>query len=401
MSKKGAKNSKFRRNNPKRGGPGILVLTETGRESKGRREALEILRYYFYGNDNVQNNANGHTASSTCDDDEHEERSLTMEEEIALLKKGISADAVLQNPKKDNDGSGKGTNNTPFGIYETGCKGTVSIMNTQPKCELISVPIIERKQTSDDNNDGDGKDEKEKGGEACKDTHENGKSTSNDSKRKIADVEADKTDSGETSISTPVQKKIKSDDKKSNNDDSTSNTDEKSNDHTKPKWDPIKTVQKIIHDIRVQNKKAPRSRFVTRMVPVQVTCFASMDEIEANARELIKQYLLPFGINHDGDTLPSFKIEFKKRNCSHIQRQAVVDCVAQIVQELSTEFLNENHDKDDCASKALFRVDLKNPEYSIVIELCRTLCGMSVVPDPLSYRNFNLIKVQEESQVAE
>jgi tRNA(Ser,Leu) C12 N-acetylase TAN1 len=181
------------------------------------------------------------------------------------------------------------------------------------------------------------------------------------------------------------------------------------------KWDPISTVQSIFADIREQNTEAPRSRFVNRMVPMQATCFASMEEIEANVRELLKTFLLPKGVeygkrieegtaNDDGTaSLPSFKIEFKRRNCNHIRREQVVECVAGIIQKLTDDHWN-NLSNDGASStetkqeakKPLFRVDLTDPKYTIIIEICRTLCGMSVVSNATSFKKFNLLMAQGE-----
>jgi tRNA acetyltransferase TAN1 len=179
---------------------------------------------------------------------------------------------------------------------------------------------------------------------------------------------------------------------------------QKMDDIDKPKWDPIKTVQSIFRDIREHNTEAPRSRFVSRMVPIQVTCFASMEEIMANATELIKDFLMPKvnaltkGLE---DKLPSFKIEFKRRNCNHIRREQIVDGIANIVKDLTAQFWsNHSGEKTGDGSKPLFRVDLDNPDYTIIIELCRTLCGMSVVANTKSYKKFNLIVLQEESTAA-
>ena len=44
---------------------------------------------------------------------------------------------------------------------------------------------------------------------------------------------------------------------------------------------------------------------------------------------------------------------------------------------------------------SLFSVDLTNPDYTVVIEVCRTLCTMSVIKDAHSYQLFNLLKIQE------
>jgi len=413
-----------RSKNPPRGGPGILVISETGREIKCQREALEIIRHYFYKQQGV------HAPSSALANDppnhNHQQKEgtnlneskevassnvnvcLSLEEEIAMLQKGASADAVLA-------GSSDSKSKAPFRVYDTGCKGTVFIMCTIPNCELMETTIstAKAKHVDDANND------------ACEDTADkNGGDKTDGGMDKDKNASPQDSDVNETS-STMKRKQdgevlststdLPSDNiqlkaKKQKIDGDGNGNDEK-------KWDPIATVQSIFKDIREQNTEAPRSRFVNRMVPMQATCFASMEEIEVNVRELIKTFLLPRGIDHahqrehdkniaddkGDDNLPSFKIEFKHRNCTHIRRDLVVESIAGIIQDLTKEYWN-NVCKDGASSeetmeekkKELFRVDLTNPQYTIIIEICRTLCGMSVVSNATSFKKFNLLMAQEE-----
>eukprot|EP00978_Attheya_sp_CCMP212_P003397 scaffold7003_cov60-Attheya_sp.AAC.1 len=47
----GKKSNWHSKKNVRRGGPGILLTCETGREFKCQREGLEILRHYYYRNE--------------------------------------------------------------------------------------------------------------------------------------------------------------------------------------------------------------------------------------------------------------------------------------------------------------------------------------------------------------
>jgi hypothetical protein len=135
MGKNSNKTTKARRNNPPRGGPGVLVLSETGRESKCQREALEILRHYFY----AETKEDLSDVNSPVDEkDTHKDASnLTLEQEIALLKRGASADAVLSGNASDPTEKHK----APFRVYDTGCRGTVFIMCTLPDSEIFYTNI--------------------------------------------------------------------------------------------------------------------------------------------------------------------------------------------------------------------------------------------------------------------
>lgn len=325
-----------------------------------------------------------------------------------MLQKGASADAVLA-------GSSDSKSKAPFRVYDTGCKGTVFIMCTIPNCELMDTTIstAKAKHVDDANNDAcevtaDKNGGNEIDGGMDNDKNSNVNETSSTLKRKQdGEVLSTDTDLPSDNIELKVKKQKRYGDSDGNKND-------------EKKWDPILTVQSIFKDIREQNTEAPRSRFVNRMVPMQATCFASMEEIEVNVRELIKTFLLPRGVDHahqrehehdkniaddkGDDNLPSFKIEFKHRNCTHIRRDLVVESIAGIIQDLTKEYWNNNLCKDGASSeetveekkKELFRVDLTNPQYTIIIEICRTLCGMSVVSSATSFKKFNLLMAQEE-----
>ena len=381
MGKHSKKPSKDRRKNPQRGGPGILTLCETGRESKCQREALEILRHYFY-NENSKTSDVNKTSDVGGKDVDTSKSTLSLEEEIAMLKKGASADDVLSGIANPGDG----LNKSPFRVYETGCRGTVFIMCTMPDSELIATQISTAKAFHSKHQDTKIQEE----GEEKEYTKSEGRETSetcfSKTKRKQQNENLD--------ITSSCAKKQKV-------------TDEGPKESYK--WDPIETVNSILQDIREDKTETPRSRFVSRMVPMQATCFASMEEIEANATELIKTFLLPAGIDHaknvnsKNDELPSFKIEFKRRNCTQVRREQIVEALANIVKKLTAGYWSK-YAKDGntieakkSADRQLFSVDLKNPDYTIIIEVVRTLCGMSVVKNSNSYQNFNLMTAQESS----
>jgi len=46
----------------------------------------------------------------------------------------------------------------------------------------------------------------------------------------------------------------------------------------------------------------------------------------------------------------------------------------------------------------LFTVNLKDAEYTVLIEVCQTLCGMSVIPNVDAFHNFNLIVMREKAE---
>ena len=321
-------------------------------------------------------------------------KSLTLDEEISMLQKGTTADQVLQGEHAVGSGK-KGSKKVAklFRPYETGCRGSVFVMCTLPKCNLIPPILVNAKE--------------------------------------------DKATLSNEDISTLSNEEIASDCLKGGptaliHNSETGGTEQKvtkgtySNSTGLSQWDPIDTVSKIINDIAGEvETDAPRSRFVTRMVPIQATCFASIIEIKMTAELLLKKYLHPSGCNayQMKRKAPTFKIDFRHRYCSNVTRKEVIDTVIRIVDKLNDckhvegsidseckEIVNVSKDtseqdkhvkceneKNEAANtdeKPLFTVDLSNPDFTILIEVCRTLCGMSVILNASSYRNFNLFELQ-------
>lgn len=162
------------------------------------------------------------------------------------------------------------------------------------------------------------------------------------------------------------------------------------------KFDPVSLVTRVIKDIYTNGEKeSPRSRFITRMIPVQTTCFANLEEISRTSKQLIDscfpgdtQDQLDHRLGKDSDKTKnviskkiSFEIAFKRRLCSSVTRNECIDAVAR--------HFDDNR----------FMVDLKNPEYTFIMEVCKSLVCMCLVHNfRTSCHNFNLFQISEKAK---
>ena len=69
--------------------------------------------------------------------------------------------------------------------------------------------------------------------------------------------------------------------------------------------------------------------------------------------------------NGNGTGIVTYAVAVKIRNCRMIKRQDVIDIVA--------GYMLKNY----CSKK--YQVRLENPDVTILVEICQTLCGMSVI----------------------
>lgn len=300
-------NNNNRRTNPRRGGPGILITCETGRDSKAKREGLDILEHYW----NLQNNNDSKKEGS---------KTLSLDDEIAMLK----------TRKKKGDSF--------LSEYDTGCRGTVSLVCTLPACALVAPMEKETTQQNDKEHDNvvsNKKQKRELEPESKDDAKEEAHLTQKvDTVPKLYDP----------SKSTP--------------------------------WDPLAVVHNIITDIQTNNKEAPSSRFISRMIPIQATCYSTMEEITHMATSLLDKYL---STSNDPKT---FSVAIKRRNCSLVTKDQVIDCIYNLV----------------VAKKKNYTVKLKNADVTIIVEICKTLCGMSVIDNCAErFQNFNLQELREKA----
>lgn len=329
---------------PKRGVPGILWTCEPGKERRCLREGLDMLQYY------LDKHRPKLTVNTAEDDDNKAKKQLSLDDEIAML----------QDQSKRSQRSG-----LPFSVYETGCKGTVFLLHTES-----ATP-------------------KPKGGiPTTSSTIENEATDEPASKKPRIDLEKDGDlkdgsleETNESSLPGVVHKTVPS----------PSQT-------KKDSWDSAPTVLEVFEDVlkEVGSGKAqpsddstatgrvsssiPSSRFVTRMIPIQYTCFASIEEIQQTVEDLLKRHESADKSKH------TFAIQTKRRCCEHLSSQAIIQAVACRVVQM----------------KPKWTVDLRQPDYTVIIEICKTLVGVSILSG--SYlsvvRNFNLAEIRARVGVA-
>ena len=150
----------------------------------------------------------------------------------------------------------------------------------------------------------------------------------------------------------------------------------------------------------------PRSRHVMRLVPADDVCFAGMDEIKKAAKALIDARFTAFEANRSHDSEPpvktpadvssdaslratkkkkTFAVAFASRANSSLKRAEVIDAVADLV------------------PKGEWSVDLSTPDLTILVEVIKGTCCLSVVREyygMLKY-NWRMLGLSDEERAAE
>ncbi|XP_042294621.1 THUMP domain-containing protein 1 [Sceloporus undulatus] len=138
--------------------------------------------------------------------------------------------------------------------------------------------------------------------------------------------------------------------------------------------EPEKLVHHILKDMHTTKKK--KTRVILRMLPVSGTCKAFVEDMKRYSETFFEPW---FKSPQKG----TFQIVYKARNNSHLSRVKVINELAGVVGHLNPEN----------------KVDLNNPEFTIVVEIIKNICCLSVVKDYVLFRKYNLQEVVKSSKV--
>lgn len=131
--------------------------------------------------------------------------------------------------------------------------------------------------------------------------------------------------------------------------------------------DPVELGVKIVRDIA--EKGTQRTRFLLRLVPISTVCRANLKDILEAAGTLFDKHFLKE--SH------TYSIIFNKRYNNNISRDEIIKELADIV----------------AAKNIKNKVDLKNPELCILVEVIKGLCCISVLPDYIKLKKYNLVEL--------
>ncbi|XP_012867227.1 PREDICTED: THUMP domain-containing protein 1 [Dipodomys ordii] len=137
--------------------------------------------------------------------------------------------------------------------------------------------------------------------------------------------------------------------------------------------EPEKLVHHILEDMYKTKKK--KTRVILRMLPISGTCKAFLEDMKKYAETFLEPW---FKAPNKG----TFQIVYKSRNNGHMNREEVIKELAGIVASLNSEN----------------KVDLTNPQYTVVVEIIKAVCCLSVVKDYMLFRKYNLQEVVKSAK---
>ncbi|KAF8469021.1 hypothetical protein BDZ91DRAFT_721589 [Kalaharituber pfeilii] len=142
---------------------------------------------------------------------------------------------------------------------------------------------------------------------------------------------------------------------------------------TNPPISPSSFVHAICEDTLTSGVK--QSRWTNRLTPIERTGKATIEGIEEIAKHVLKPWF------HEGQAGVNFAIRPSIRNHDVLTRDLIIGTVASCV--------GPGH-----------KVDLKEYDLLILVEVYKNVCGMSVVKDWEKLKRFNLAQIQDDRKIA-
>ncbi|KAM9819283.1 THUMP domain-containing protein 1 [Syngnathus typhle] len=134
-----------------------------------------------------------------------------------------------------------------------------------------------------------------------------------------------------------------------------------------------KLVHHILSDLHATKKK--KTRVILRMLPVTGTCKAFPEDM----MRYMSTFLEPWFKKPNHAT---YQIAFKARNNSHNKREDVIKAIAGLVGKLNPKN----------------KVNLTQPDLTIILEVIKSVCCVSVVREYTRYRKYNLQEVVKDEE---
>lgn len=131
--------------------------------------------------------------------------------------------------------------------------------------------------------------------------------------------------------------------------------------------EPKEIALKILRELNETKKR--KSRNILRLMPIEVVTRANLKDIIDAAGALFDKYFLK--------EPKKFAIMFNRRFNNNVDRSEVIDQLAGLITSKNI------HNK----------ANLKNPDLAIIVEVIKGLCLISVVPDYLQLRKYNMVEI--------
>ncbi|KAI5054125.1 hypothetical protein GOP47_0030982 [Adiantum capillus-veneris] len=136
---------------------------------------------------------------------------------------------------------------------------------------------------------------------------------------------------------------------------------------------PNQVVQAIVANCVSMRK--PLTRFCLRFLPIEVTCYASAEEVKKMADPCLSRHFPVV----EKDKAFKFAIVYEARANSSLDRMEMINTVAKLVAPPHS-------------------VDLKNPDKTVLVQVVKTVCAIGVVSNYKQNAKYNIRELTSSKQ---
>ncbi|XP_075225029.1 THUMP domain-containing protein 1 homolog [Lycorma delicatula] len=134
--------------------------------------------------------------------------------------------------------------------------------------------------------------------------------------------------------------------------------------------EPIELVNSVTNDVYKTHKQI--SRYVMRLLPIEITCKAYLDDIKKECEKLFEK--------HFKCEPTTYGIAYNKRYNDNLLRSEVIESLARLIQDRNI----------------LHKVDLRQAKKTVIVEIIKNICCISVIPDYYQLKKYNLAELSKK-----
>jgi len=131
---------------------------------------------------------------------------------------------------------------------------------------------------------------------------------------------------------------------------------------------PVELADSVMREVRTSGTQI--SRYLLRLVPVEVTCKAFSENVEEAVKPVISKRF-----QDKGDT--TYCIQFKSRLNNSFAKEEAYKTIGKMVRDVNPQS----------------KVEFKDPDHVILVEVMKSFCCISILTDYFAFKKYNILEL--------
>jgi len=131
---------------------------------------------------------------------------------------------------------------------------------------------------------------------------------------------------------------------------------------------PVELADSVMREVRTSGTQI--SRYLLRLVPVEVTCKAFSENVEEAVKPVISKRF-----QDKGDT--TYCIQFKSRLNNSFAKEEAYKTIGKMVRDVNPQS----------------KVEFKDPDHVILVEVMKSFCCISILTNYFAFKKYNILEL--------